>query len=490
MGSSVSNIVKKATSLPRKIVKTVKKNPALLLAAVPFVAPAAFAGVTGGLGSFATAAGRRAILTSALKRAAINAAAQKLAGGKVDLKGALISGGIGAAVPNIGPISGIQNDMLREAVTGGITSLGTQLARGQGIDLKQAALAGGISGGLQGLQNVQQGGQFFGGVDKTAGMELPPPSYADTTDDFAGTQLGEQPQITQPTFRESMADVNLQRGITDPSELQSFETSKDYMTFDDSPIEIGGATPVTPLPGGFIPSEGLDAAEREAAITAKRFPETKDLGGAPVPTETQQIAEGGKDLFFQKDDIQSLGQRYDNISSAVKAGNYMDALREVGGAAMDRPLTSIALSSLVAGAMATPPGEEDDEFDYAARKSEVSKYLRQYGSKFYSGADLDAFVSRNLSEYAYGGRVGAMGGGIMGVPIRDNGAGTMELDYRAKGGFVPVGVKEKADDVPAMLSKNEFVMTADAVRGAGNGDIERGAQKMYNTMKKLESRIS
>ena len=66
----------------------------------------------------------------------------------------------------------------------------------------------------------------------------------------------------------------------------------------------------------------------------------------------------------------------------------------------------------------------------------------------------------------------------------------MELDYRAKGGFVPVGVKEKADDVPAMLSKNEFVMTADAVRGAGNGDIERGAQKMYNTMKKLESRIS
>jgi len=168
----------------------------------------------------------------------------------------------------------------------------------------------------------------------------------------------------------------------------------------------------------------------------------------------------------------------------------MDALREVGGAAMDRPLTSIALSSLVAGAMATPPGEEDDEFDYAARKSEVSKYLRQYGSKFYSGADLDAFVSRNLSEYAYGGRVGAMGGGIMGVPIRNNGAGIMELDYRAEGGFVPVGVKEKADDVPAMLSKNEFVMTADAVRGAGNGDIERGAQKMYNTMKKLESRIS
>ena len=67
--------------------------------------------------------------------------------------------------------------------------------------------------------------------------------------------------------------------------------------------------------------------------------------------------------------------------------------------------------------------------------------------------------------------------------------GGLEMDFRANGGFVPIGSKEKADDVPARLSKNEFVMTADAVRGAGNGSIERGAQKMYNTMKQLENRI-
>jgi hypothetical protein len=52
---------------------------------------------------------------------------------------------------------------------------------------------------------------------------------------------------------------------------------------------------------------------------------------------------------------------------------------------------------------------------------------------------------------------------------------------------VPVGIKEKADDVPAMLSKNEFVFTADAVRNAGNGDVEKGAQRLYNTMKTLEN---
>ena len=80
---------------------------------------------------------------------------------------------------------------------------------------------------------------------------------------------------------------------------------------------------------------------------------------------------------------------------------------------------------------------------------------------------------------------GGMPTGIM----RSNKAGVMERDYRETGGFVPVGIKEKADDVPAMLSKNEFVFTADAVRGAGNGSIERGAQKMYDTMKRLEKRV-
>jgi hypothetical protein len=64
--------------------------------------------------------------------------------------------------------------------------------------------------------------------------------------------------------------------------------------------------------------------------------------------------------------------------------------------------------------------------------------------------------------------------------------GGNELDLRG-GGFVPMGKKEKADDVPARLSKNEFVMTADAVRAAGGGSVQKGADLMYDTMKKLEA---
>ena len=64
--------------------------------------------------------------------------------------------------------------------------------------------------------------------------------------------------------------------------------------------------------------------------------------------------------------------------------------------------------------------------------------------------------------------------------------GGMEKDYRAEGGFVPIGKAEKADDVPARLSVNEFVFTADAVRNAGGGDIDKGAEVMENMMKHLE----
>ena len=68
--------------------------------------------------------------------------------------------------------------------------------------------------------------------------------------------------------------------------------------------------------------------------------------------------------------------------------------------------------------------------------------------------------------------------GLGGLPI--------EADMRYTGGFMPYGEVEKADDVPARLSKNEFVFTADAVRAAGGGSVQQGAKKMYDAMKKLE----
>ena len=111
------------------------------------------------------------------------------------------------------------------------------------------------------------------------------------------------------------------------------------------------------------------------------------------------------------------------------------------------------------------------------------------------------FVAANTSEYAQGGRIMKAEGdtasdnamqaaGIEGLPIRQNSKGVKELDLRENGGFIPpVGIKEKEDDIPAMLSNNEFVFTADAVRGMGDGNVDLGAQRMYDMMKKLEGKV-
>ena len=105
------------------------------------------------------------------------------------------------------------------------------------------------------------------------------------------------------------------------------------------------------------------------------------------------------------------------------------------------------------------------------------------------GTWTDSSVWRTTE--AKGGRIGyRMGMGPAGLPgIPRMAPDGMEFDMRQNGGFQPLGAKEKKDDVPAMLAKNEFVFTADAVRGAGDGDIEKGAQRMYDTMQKLEKRV-
>ena len=133
------------------------------------------------------------------------------------------------------------------------------------------------------------------------------------------------------------------------------------------------------------------------------------------------------------------------------------------------------------------PGETTEQY-MERRREYVGQQMRVYMDNYYANdpeyMKLDE-AGKNALVARYNLNKGGMPTGIM----RVNKAGVMERDYRDKGGFVPVGIKEKADDVPAMLSKNEFVFTADAVRGAGNGSIERGAQKMYDTMKRLEKRV-
>jgi hypothetical protein len=119
-------------------------------------------------------------------------------------------------------------------------------------------------------------------------------------------------------------------------------------------------------------------------------------------------------------------------------------------------------------------------------KKEATNYIIKYKSSLTEKEKTSATTGGEMPLFdkrAQGGRIRKAPGGLMNL-------GGMEKDYRTTGGFVPIGKKEKADDVPARLSKNEFVMTADAVRAAGGGNINKGAQKMYNTMKQLEGKVA
>ena len=148
--------------------------------------------------------------------------------------------------------------------------------------------------------------------------------------------------------------------------------------------------------------------------------------------------------------------------------NNLSTLQKVG--------LGIGATSLAAGAM-TP---KEDEFDidsyYASNQLDPSQSIRGMGSEF-------DFYGGKRMRVAEGGDVEPVAKKTM--PLLDMDG--MEKDYREDGGFVPIGRMEKADDVPARLSKNEFVFTADAVRNAGEGDVDKGAEVMYNMMKNLES---
>jgi hypothetical protein len=145
------------------------------------------------------------------------------------------------------------------------------------------------------------------------------------------------------------------------------------------------------------------------------------------------------------------------------------------------------------------------------RKQYLPKKITELSENFgYSEDEIYKMLNLKVREFkespellqkpkmAMGGRIGYAFGndpeqnaveasGIMNLPLNQNPAGATELDLRETGGFIPpVGVKEKEDDIPAMLSNNEFVFTADAVRGMGDGDVNKGAQRMYDMMKKLE----
>ena len=202
-----------------------------------------------------------------------------------------------------------------------------------------------------------------------------------------------------------------------------------------------------------------------------------------------------------------LGRGEGSFLSNLLSGKGTGLKELLGGEkTIGKTLGVMAGGTVLGGVLGAMSPEEQEEVSSGRNVSALrSKLTTAYQNLGYDESEIPALVDNDLSEYtqdmargqmADGGRMNyAMGtdqivdqaSGIMGLPQNINKAGVKELDLRETGGFIPpVGVKEKADDIPAMLSNNEFVFTADAVRGMGDGNVNKGAQRMYDMMKKLE----
>ena len=196
------------------------------------------------------------------------------------------------------------------------------------------------------------------------------------------------------------------------------------------------------------------------------------------------------DLTKQEEGIIALEKKTNfDASEITKTPDFQNWLRVYNSEdkmkAFDHPNVDIYL-----GVLGVKLKGRDENYDKAVKFADGGRIGLMKGAMPMDEDEEDSYRAGVMS--AMMGRKKVMGGGMMEMPtgiMRMNQGGVMERDYRDQGGFVPVGVKEKADDVPAMLSKNEFVMTADAVRAAGGGSVQKGAQKMYNTMKSLERKV-
>jgi len=174
--------------------------------------------------------------------------------------------------------------------------------------------------------------------------------------------------------------------------------------------------------------------------------------------------------MFTYDEAKKLYEGLPDISKEMihRIGKGLVGLTPIGAATAGAK----GLASLLKGGI----GQEEAQ-DMLGHREKVTRKKDKdaVGDLIDQGASFEEAVDITT-------RQGASGGGLMNL-------GGYEKDYRM-GGYVPLGKKEKADDVPARLSKNEFVFTADAVKAAGGGSVDKGAQKMYDTMKHLENRIA
>jgi len=387
-----------------------------------------------GLGSFVKKITRpiKKVIKSPIGKAALLAGGAYLAGGALGGGGGL--GNFRMLGSKFGSLFG-GKALSPNAMGGKAPGLGNFLSRAFGG--AKSAL-GGL--GTKGILGIGAGAGLLGGLFARQAEE--------TEEEYQARieQLG--PYLKQ--YYSNVGDTFGDQAVS-PQEVEDFVTSQS--------IEYQGAKD-----GGII---GKKKKEKDKSIKEKILPKKKKDRLEELRKELN-MQEGG--IIMADVDEMEVGPRG---KEEVMEESMMEDVRPSGLEKVASTLVDIATTLYK---VATPMGMS---YKMARamydRLPDISKQAVDDMGKEMQGGD-DEEMSETLIMVE-----GKKDGGIMNL-------GGKEMDLRS-GGFVPLGKKERADDVPARLSKNEFVFTADAVRAAGGGSVKKGAQKMYDTMKNLENRI-
>ena len=387
---------------------------------------------------------------------------------------------LAAAAPFLAPgiMGAFGNSMLSRGLISGGLNLGSQLAQEgsdgdfSGLSTLMAAATGALS--TPGSQGKAIGVDKFDNTIYARGTGTP-----SAADYFSGKAAGMEPGFAKSGLGALEGTSNYLTGVGDT--LQNNLFSKE-----------GLKAALVPIGQGMT---DLAVAENRRAM--------KDYEREQADYEAGMDEENSNRAFAIRQSMEAYGFTEQEILDAIEAAGYRAGGRvgaEEGGLMKaKRGLVNepggYSGKTLFGDIAEIDIGESIKDSGKSLinmfSPSEIMRVLSEAGEGFkeiYFNLKSDSekenllkkIMGDSYEEKAKGGRVGAEEGGLMNL-------GGREMDMRG-GGFIPIGKKERADDVPARLSKNEFVMTADAVRAAGGGSVNEGAKRMYETMNKLEAR--
>ena len=366
---------------------------------------------------------------------------------------------MGPAGLNLGAgVFGASNAFLAGAINAGAANLLVQGITTGKFNPKEALLAGAIGGLTSGLTQP-------GTVDTSSAVN----NTSNITTDLANKGIGPLPSAGDAIYTDYPSSITSNVAANAPT-YTGFESDISSMT------GTGYAAPKSNLPFQLQGVGNTSPVDMNPVYNDYSYPGTIDK----LKTSASNF---GTDMLNKaQTGIQNLYQ--DPLGTVTKlAGSAYDTVKENA-----IPLLTGAVAGKYLFGSPQQPDEPDDDFN-ERRKRETNEYVTLYGGNL-NIKDANFYARENarnpFQTAANGGIMGYRKGGSMVPPARQIEGGIIELDARKTGGYIPYGKKERVDDVPAMLAKDEFVFTSRAVKAAGGGSAKRGAARMYALMKQLE----